>query len=109
MLGLGSTDDATFDPLKLDEGAGVPDGVRLASLVRAAFDGDETSLATERSAAADEMGHDLMIDALAVYANFSMMTRIADATGTPLDQGTAAMSADMRDALNLNDLTSARL
>ncbi len=55
------------------------------------------------------MSRDAMIDAMAVYANFTMMTRIADGTGTPLDAGTAAISADMRASLGLNDLTSARL
>ena len=50
-----------------------------------------------------------MIDALAVYANFTMMTRIADGTGTPLDAGSTALSDDLRSGLGLNDLVSARL
>jgi len=38
-----------------------------------------------------------------------MMTRIADATGTPLDPGTAGMSGELRNDLGLDALTSARL
>ena len=37
------------------------------------------------------------------------MTRIADATGTPLDPGTAGMSVELRNDLGLDALTSARL
>jgi hypothetical protein len=109
LLGLSSSEDQPFDPVELSAGAGVDHGAALADLTRAAAARDDRTLARERRRIAELMSRDAMIDALAVYANFTMMTRIADGTGTPLDAGTAAISADMRASLGLNDLTSARL
>ena len=37
-----------------------------------------------------------------------MMTRIADGTGTPLDEGSVDMSADIRSQIGVNDFVSAR-
>ncbi len=44
----------------------------------------------------------------AVCTNFHMMTRIADATGTPLDEMTDGPSSELRASLGLDDLVSAR-
>lgn len=57
----------------------------------------------------DAVGVAARIDAVGVYANFSMMTRVADGTGTPLDEMTATMSTDLRAGLGVNELGSARL
>lgn len=109
LLGLSSSDDQPFDPSALDAGAGVQHGAALASLARAAAARDADALAVERARVTELMGRSAMIDALAVSANFAMMTRIADGTGTPLDDGTTALSSDLRSELGLNDLASARL
>jgi hypothetical protein len=37
-----------------------------------------------------------------------MMSRIADGTGTPLDEGTEDMTTDLRSDLGINDLVSSR-
>ena len=50
-----------------------------------------------------------MVDAAAVVANFCMMTRIADSTGTPLDAGTVDVSTEIRSDLGIDSLVSARL
>lgn len=109
LLGLSSSDEQPFDPLELHAGAGVPHGAPLAALTRAAAARDADALAVERERVTELLGREAMIDALAVYANFSMMTRIADGTGTPLDDGSTALSGDLRSGLGLNDLVSARL
>lgn len=57
----------------------------------------------------DAVGEAGMVDAAAVCANFNMMVRIADGTGTPLDSGTASVSEDLRAELELDTLTSKRL
>lgn len=57
----------------------------------------------------DTIGVDARTDAIAVYANFSMMTRIADATGTPLDAGSTAISETLRADLGLDDFISSRM
>jgi hypothetical protein len=62
-----------------------------------------------RDAVAATLGETHLVDAAAVVANFAMMTRIADSTGTPLDAGTVGVTDEIRESLGLNDLTSARL
>lgn len=57
----------------------------------------------------DAVGEAGFVDAAAICANFNMMVRIADGTGTPLDKGSVEMSAELRDDLELNGLTSKRL
>lgn len=66
---------------------------------------DLTGVRAEMIEAVGEAG---LVDAAAVCANFNMMVRIADGTGTPLDEGTVDMSADLRDQLDLDELTSTR-
>lgn len=56
-----------------------------------------------------EIGLDATVDAAAVLANFFMMTRVADGTGTPLDEGSVAISTDLRSQLGIDELTSRRL
>ncbi len=48
-----------------------------------------------------------LVDAAAVLGNFERMTRIADATGIPLDAPTDMMSTDFRGSLGLNRFASA--
>ena len=67
------------------------------------------ALAARRDEVIATMGPDHLIDAAAVVANFCMMTRIADATGTPLDEGTAAITGELRADLGIDALVSARL
>jgi hypothetical protein len=54
------------------------------------------------------MGGEALVDVAAVVANFTMMTRIADGTGTPLDRGSVEMSVDIRRELGIDDFVSAR-
>ena len=78
------------------------------SFVEACF-GDRNHLAAVSDELTARLGAHHLVDAVAVVANFHMMTRIADATGTPLDPGTAGMSGELRNDLGLDALTSARL
>ena len=50
-----------------------------------------------------------MVDAVAVSANFHMMTRVADGTGTPPDAATYAMNAAVREACGVNDFVTHRV
>ncbi len=91
---------------KLADGAGVPHGKLLVDFVNAtAGDGDLESL---RGQVADALGDDGLVDAAAVVANFTMMTRIADGTGTPLDAGSVDMSSDLRAQIGVDDFVSKR-
>ena len=77
---------------------------RYAELLHGGEDLDE--IQAELVAAVGEEG---LVDAAAVCANFNMMVRIADGTGTPLDEGSVAMSDGLRQELGLDELTSRRV
>ena len=127
LLGLSSADeeaelvgDLTIDIVGGDAGSESVDGgvaagavlTRFAEAVHAGSggsDGSDEALAAARSEVIDAVGVAGLVDAAAICANFNMMVRIADGTGTPLDAGTVDPSADLRAQLGLDDLTSRRL
>lgn len=85
----------------------MPNGKLLVDFVNATrVGGDE--LAAIRDRVAETMGPEALVDVAAVVANFTMMTRIADGTGTPLDKGSVDMSADLRQELGIDGFVSAR-
>ena len=85
----------------------MPNGKQLVRFVTAVgVGGDE--LETAKDELTEAMGHEALVDAAAVVANFYMMTRIADGTGTPLDEGSVDMSADLRSDLGIDNLVSTR-
>jgi len=86
--------DTTVDPL-LEAGA------QLVSLVDAAIDRDDRRLATAREMLAEQVGIAGVVDAAAVFGNFEMMNRIADATGMPVGRGSLAANVDLIDELDL--------
>jgi hypothetical protein len=79
----------------------------LTAFAEAIVQGDEAALASARTRAAEALGPGGLVDAAAVASNFERMTRIADATGIPLDAPVAALSSDLRDALGLDRFASA--
>ena len=76
---------------------GVPHGRWLRALTEATIHGDWLGLAEIRPQAEEAMGHQQTLDALTVAAAFNGITRVADATGIPLDQNTADTTGDMRE------------
>ena len=72
----------------------VPDGKRLQS-AQHELDGEELAYAVE-----------LVVDAAGIVANFERMTRIADATGIPLDPPVNALASDVQDDLGLREFRS---
>lgn len=112
LLGLSSLDDAATVEMEAVSGSengdgGVAHGALLTDYAEKVHNGTVT--ATERTALAAAVGDAGLVDAAAVCANFNMMVRIADGTGTPLDAGTIPASEDLRQDLGLNELTSKRL
>ena len=85
----------------------MPNGELLVRLVDASFD-DAQALAAVRDECIEQLGFDATVDAAAVIANFHMMTRIADGTGTPLDAGTEHATGELRTELGLDDLETKR-
>lgn len=88
--------------------SGVAHGRLLARLADAMWEGEASELAAVRDEVAAAMGGDALVDAVAVSANFHMMTRIADGTGTKYDQAGLERTAEVRAQVGVNDMASGR-
>ncbi|MGH1492994.1 MAG: hypothetical protein ACRBK7_26970 [Acidimicrobiales bacterium] len=66
------------------------------------------ALAAVRDEVTAVMGGDALVDAVAVSANFHMMTRIADGTGTPLDGSRMDPTEKVRAQIGVDDFVSKR-
>ena len=73
----------------------------LRSLTEAAIQNRWDDLATIRDQAGAAMGTQSMVDALVVASGFNGITRVADATGIPLDESTQQMTVDMRESTGI--------
>lgn len=80
---------------------GVPHGRWLRNLTQATIEGDWLALAQLRPEAEDAMGYQQTIDALTVAAAFNGITRVADATGIPLDDNTANTTIELRETTGI--------
>ncbi len=91
-----------------DEDSPIPQADELVAFVEAAVEGGDAFPAARDAliVATDEA---TMVDAAAVIANFEMMTRIADGTGTAHPQQRLEGIADLREELELDSFQSARL
>jgi hypothetical protein len=85
---------------------GVPHENLLGRLAEAMWDGDPSTLAAVRDEVTVAMGGDALVDAVAVSANFHMMTRIADGTGTRYDEAGLNRTAAVRPQVGVNDMIS---
>jgi hypothetical protein len=106
---------AIMDP-EAAEASGIVHAGALLRFVDAAIDAGsgaksatelESELEASRAALRAAVGPAGLVDAAAVLGNFERMTRIADATGIPLDAPTDMMSADFRGSLGLDRFASA--
>ena len=69
---------------------------------------DEAALSEARDALRADAGADVLVDTAGVAANFQRMVRIADSVGIPLDDRNVAISAGVREELNLQRFHSAK-
>ncbi len=89
--------EATLSAVTAQTGdGGVPDGDLLRELTEAAIYGHWDTLATIKELAHNRIGPQATTDVLVVAAAFNGITRVADATGTPLDESTAKATHTMR-------------
>ncbi|MFN0090020.1 MAG: hypothetical protein ACKVWR_07095 [Acidimicrobiales bacterium] len=100
----------SFDTVRGSEhgDGGVAHGALLARLAEVMWRNDPEELAGLRDQATTVLGGVALVDAVAVSANFHMMTRIADGTGTPLDHGSVAPTEIIRQTIEVNDYLSRR-
>ena len=81
---------------------GVDEAEALLAFADASVSGSQEGLAVARGRVVAALGEAAMIDAAAVIAVFNGITRIADATGIPLEEQKAADSAEWRGALGID-------
>jgi hypothetical protein len=86
----------------------VPNGDVLISFAEAVVGGDDDVIAGARRDLLERVGPEAFVDACGVIGNFERMVRIADSTGIPLDTPVAALTADIREELGIDQFGSAR-
>lgn len=82
--------------------AGVTAGAELLAFADAALLRDDAEVLRGRARVVAALGEPAMLDAAAVIAGFDGITRIADATGIPLEPAKAEQSADFRASLGID-------
>lgn len=90
---------------------GVPYGDLLIAFGEAVLGDDESRLAEVRAAIVGAMGEAALVDAAGVAGLFNAIDRVADATGTPLEDWKAEQTDDIRTAIGIDayDENRARL
>ena len=81
---------------------GVLHGERLLAFTDAVLGDDEAVLVRERDALRGLLSDEAFVDTCATIGSFSVVDRIADATGIPLDAGMQALSVGVRAELDLD-------
>ena len=74
----------------------------LKPLTEEAIRGEWLALARTLEAASKAIGREMAVDCLVVASAFNGITRVADATGIPLDENTEMTTSDMRAAVGLD-------
>ncbi len=85
-------------------GSGIAHAEILVEFAEAAMGADPVRLAAARNVIIQEMGGEALCDTAAVAALFNAIDRVADATGIPLEEEKAEMTAGMRDQLGIDEL-----
>ena len=101
----GERDDRAYDLSAVtdDQGdSGVPHSDTIRALTEAAVGNRWDELAALRDRGTAILGEQAMVDVLTVAAGFNGITRVADATGIPLDDRARAATEDMRAAVGID-------
>lgn len=91
---------AVTDP-SLD--AGVEHAALLLALTDATIKADWQALDALKARGRKELGEQETVDALTVAAAFNGITRVADATGIPLDETTAEATVGLRASIGIDE------
>jgi hypothetical protein len=87
---------------------GVPQVRELVAFADATIGAPAETLDQARDALIRALGADAMIDAAAVIGGFDGITKIADATGIPLETPKIEQTADLRGVLQLDEFAAAK-
>ena len=107
----GKRDGNTYDLSAVTDergDSGVPHSDVIRALTEAAVGNRWDALASLRDAASRTLGEQAMVDVLTVAAGFNGITRVADATGIPLDERARVATEDMRAAVGIDRFHYAR-
>ena len=102
----GKRDQQHYDLHSVTSGvgdSGVPHCDLLRTLTERAIGGEWSQLSDAREQAIQVMGAQQTADALTVVAAFNGITRVADATGIPLDDNTEAVTVEMRASTGIDN------
>jgi len=91
------------------DGGGVAAGVELLAFADTLLANDDAALTRARENLRQVVGDEGLVDAAGVAATFNAIDRIADATGIPLDDRNAEISADFRAALGIDSYADGRV
>ncbi len=80
----------------------------LVAFADAALGAEAETLDQARIALVGALGAEAMVDAAAVIGGFDGITKIADATGIPLEAPKAEQTADLRGVLQLEEFAAAK-
>jgi alkylhydroperoxidase family enzyme len=83
--------------------SGIPNATLLIEFAEAVLGTDAARLAAARSKVLEVLGAEALVDAAAVAGFFNAIDRVADATGTPLDEKTLADTAELREELGIDE------
>jgi hypothetical protein len=81
---------------------GVPHGELLMRFGEAVLSGEDARLIEIRQALLDAIGPAGLVDAAGVAGLFNAIDRVADATGTPLEDWKASSTADFRAEIGID-------
>lgn len=99
--GVGVTMPALVDDARAD-GIGVANGPELIAFARAVHDGAAAQITEAREKLQAAAGPEAVGDAAAVVALFMAINRVANATGTRLDDRFEAATSDLRSTLRID-------
>ncbi|MGK0471661.1 MAG: hypothetical protein ACJAR0_002141 [Candidatus Azotimanducaceae bacterium] len=90
------------------QGVGIKNEQILLEIADAVYAGDPVELKAVRLKGTQLLSAEAMVDAIGVAAGFNGITKIANATGIPLDESTESQTVDMRRTTQIDDYTEAR-
>jgi hypothetical protein len=86
----------------------IPHGALLVQFAEAVLGRDDERLAAIQSEIRAALGDAALVDAAAIAATFNAIDRVADATGIPIEDNKAEVTADFRAALGINAFAEKR-
>ena len=79
----------------------MPSAALLLTFTGAVLGDDDSEVSAQRALLREQLGDAALVDAAATVASYNAVVKVADATGIPLDEETAAATNDLRTDLGI--------